>query len=178
MDNDVQGGFNLAYTTNDGTATTADGDYVDNDSSLAFTGTASETQDIEVTIVGDDNVEDNETFTITLGDVTATTAEQDGDISTGASATGTINNDDSATVTIENESITEGDVDQTLTFTVTLDAEVEGGFDMAILDDVLFGAERPTEAIAEAVRILRPGGRLLLLAATVPQEERLAVRGW
>ena len=45
----------------------------------------------------------------------------------------------------------------------------DGEFDMAILDDVLFGAERPTEAIAEAVRILRPGGRLLLLAATVPQ---------
>ncbi len=45
----------------------------------------------------------------------------------------------------------------------------DGEFDTAILDDVLFGAERPTDAIAEAVRILRPGGRLLLLAATVPQ---------
>jgi ArsR family transcriptional regulator len=39
-------------------------------------------------------------------------------------------------------------------------------FDTAILDDVLFEAERPTHAIAEAVRVLRPGGRLLLLAAT------------
>jgi ArsR family transcriptional regulator len=45
----------------------------------------------------------------------------------------------------------------------------DGEFDTAILDDVLFGAERPTDAIAEAVRILRPGGRLLLLVATVPQ---------
>jgi ArsR family transcriptional regulator len=35
-------------------------------------------------------------------------------------------------------------------------------FDTAILDDVLFDAERPTDAITEAVRILRPGGRLLL----------------
>ena len=45
-------------------------------------------------------------------------------------------------------------------------------FDTAILDDVLFSAARPTDAIAEAVRILRPGGRLLLLAATGPQEFR------
>ena len=37
-------------------------------------------------------------------------------------------------------------------------------FDTAILDDVLFEAERPRHAIAEAVRILRPGGRLFLLA--------------
>ena len=39
-------------------------------------------------------------------------------------------------------------------------------FDTAILDDVLFDADRPMDAIAEAVRVLRPGGRLLLLAAT------------
>jgi ArsR family transcriptional regulator len=43
-------------------------------------------------------------------------------------------------------------------------------FDTAILDDVLFGAKRPADAIAEAVRILRPGGRLLLLATTGPEE--------
>ncbi|HSN52466.1 MAG TPA: metalloregulator ArsR/SmtB family transcription factor [Woeseiaceae bacterium] len=52
-------------------------------------------------------------------------------------------------------------------------------FDTAILDDVLFDAERPRDAIAEAVRILRPGGRLLLLATTGQQQfgehaERLA----
>jgi ArsR family transcriptional regulator len=45
-------------------------------------------------------------------------------------------------------------------------------FDTAILDDVLFDAERPTDAIAEAVRILRPGGRLLLLAASGQREFR------
>ena len=38
-------------------------------------------------------------------------------------------------------------------------------FDTAILDDVLSEAERPIDAIAEATRILRPGGRLLLLAS-------------
>jgi len=41
----------------------------------------------------------------------------------------------------------------------------EDDFDTAILDDVLSEAERPIDAIAEATRILRPGGRLLLLAS-------------
>ena len=55
----------------------------------------------------------------------------------------------------------------------------DGEFDTAILDDVLFDAERPGDAIAEAARILRPGGRLLLLAAAGQQDfaeraERLA----
>ena len=43
-------------------------------------------------------------------------------------------------------------------------------FDTAILDDVLFEAERPADVIAEAVRVLRPGGRLLMLAATEQRE--------
>lgn len=57
----------------------------------------------------------------------------------------------------------------------------EHEFDTAILDDVLSDAGRPTEAIAEAVRILRPGGRLLILLSLATQDmpdlqSRLA--GW
>jgi len=37
-------------------------------------------------------------------------------------------------------------------------------FDTIILDDVLPGAERPTAAIEEALRLLKAGGRVLLLA--------------
>lgn len=40
----------------------------------------------------------------------------------------------------------------------------DGEFDTVILDDVLQGAERPMVAIAEAGRLMRPGGRLLLLS--------------
>jgi len=43
-------------------------------------------------------------------------------------------------------------------------------FDTAILDDVLSDVGRPTEAIAEAVRILRPGGRLLILLSLAAQD--------
>jgi len=54
-------------------------------------------------------------------------------------------------------------------------------FDTAILDDVLSDVGRPTEAIAEAVRVLRPGGRLLILLSLAAQDmpdlqSRLA--GW
>ena len=40
----------------------------------------------------------------------------------------------------------------------------DGEFDTVILDDVLGSAERPMVAIAEASRILKSGGRLLVLA--------------
>ena len=40
----------------------------------------------------------------------------------------------------------------------------DGEFDTVILDDVLGDADRPMLALTEARRILRPGGRLFLLA--------------
>lgn len=48
----------------------------------------------------------------------------------------------------------------------------EHDFDTAILDDVLSDAGRQTDAIAEAVRILRPGGRLLILLSLATQDMR------
>jgi ArsR family transcriptional regulator len=48
----------------------------------------------------------------------------------------------------------------------------DNDFDTAILDDVLFDAQRPEDAIVEAVRVLRPGGRLLLLTATGQRDWR------
>jgi ArsR family transcriptional regulator len=41
---------------------------------------------------------------------------------------------------------------------------VDGEFDTVVLDDVLGDAERPMTAISEARRLLKPGGRLLVLA--------------
>lgn len=43
-------------------------------------------------------------------------------------------------------------------------------FDTIILDDVLMTAERPEKAVAEALRLLRPGGRILLLASVASHD--------
>lgn len=56
---------------------------------------------------------------------------------------------------IENCSLREGDMYE-LPF-------ADGEFDTVILDDVLGGAKKPMTAISEARRLLKPGGRLLIL---------------
>ena len=54
-------------------------------------------------------------------------------------------------------------------------------FDTAILDDVLAGAERPADALQETGRILREGGRLLVLQSLgdrQPPELAAQIAGW
>ena len=85
----VEGGFVVAYRTSDGTATTADGDYTDNDSSLAFTGTSGETKTVTVQVNHDGKVEADETFTLSLGSAVGATIDD-----TASSAEGIIVNDD------------------------------------------------------------------------------------
>src|SRR5207244_3493331 len=111
--------------------------------SLHFTGAAGESHDVTGTIKGDTVGEANETFSVTLGDVTGTTATQDAAITTGASATGTINNDDSATLSITAPSITETNSDFQVVFSVSVDAAVQGGFDVAISSLGLTPSPRP-----------------------------------
>lgn len=56
-----------------------------------------------------------------------------------------------------------------------------GEFDTVILDDVLSGADQPVAAIEEAARLLRPGGRLLLLtksSGTTSQETSAKLANW
>ena len=97
LNNPVQGGFTLPYTTNDGTATTADNDYQDNDASMNFTGTAGETKTITVLVNGDNKVELDETFTVALGTLVGAPA---GVTTAGSPQTGTITNDDAAVVSL------------------------------------------------------------------------------
>jgi ArsR family transcriptional regulator len=56
-----------------------------------------------------------------------------------------------------------------------------GEFDTAILDDVLAGADRPADALNETRRILRGGGRLLVLQSLgdrQPSELAAQIAGW
>lgn len=106
------------YATADGTATTADTDYTAASGTLTFVeGETSKT--IDVSVSGDTTVESDETFTVTLSDVTGTV----GDITVtilDASGAGTITTDDLAvdtyTLTTDASSVTEGD---SIVFTVT-----------------------------------------------------------
>jgi ArsR family transcriptional regulator len=73
---------------------------------------------------------------------------------------------------IENCSLRNGDMYE-LSFAA-------GEFDTVVLDDVLRGAARPMVVIGEARRILKPGGRLLVLSQvdsddTAQFEKQLAV---
>jgi len=131
VDAPVQDGFDVAFLM--GPITTEASDLnVLTISPIHFAGTAGGQQRIDVAVLGDEIVEDNEQFVITLGDVTATTAEQDASITTGDEATGTINNDDTATLTIDDWQITEGSGAGTTTLSLAarVDAAVEGGFDV------------------------------------------------
>ena len=123
LDNPVQGGFMVAYTTSDGTALVSDNDYNDNDGSLTFDGTAGEMETIMVSTIDDAKVELDEDFTVALGMISLAPA---GVSIGGMSQTGTIENNDQAIVTISNVSLDEGDMDMTaFDFTVTLDKEVD-----------------------------------------------------
>src|SRR5256886_16806290 len=80
----------VAYATADGTATTADNDYVAANGTLTF-NPGDTSKSITVTVNGDTKFEPNETFTVTLSGATNATIAK-------AVGTGTIQNDDAAAV--------------------------------------------------------------------------------
>ena len=70
-------------------------------SPLEFQGVAGEVHTISVTVFGDVAVEQDETFTIQLENITLTTADAVRNVMSGASATGVVFNDDVPVVSIE-----------------------------------------------------------------------------
>ncbi len=101
--------FNVNYATADGSATTADGDYLANSNTLQFA--ANETsKTFSVVINGDTKVEANETFNVVLSDATNGATISD------AQVVGTITNDDAGVIVGSdgNDTLTGGDGDEVL----------------------------------------------------------------
>jgi len=127
LDNPVQGGLSLAYATNDNTATVADNDYVDNDGTLTFAGTAGESHSITVLVKHDAKVEADELFNVALGAISGLAAGVDvNDITTtDTPQVGRIINDDTATLTVAD--VAKPEESAYLRFSVTLSHDVQGG---------------------------------------------------
>ncbi|MGY5352331.1 Calx-beta domain-containing protein [Wenyingzhuangia sp. IMCC45533] len=118
------GGATVDYTTSNGTAT-AGSDYTAiAASTLSFlAGETSKT--VDITVAGDNTVENNETLTLTLSNPTGTSV-----IIADATGTGTINNDDTTVVTIRDIDARENAGVQAVM--ATLSNPVQGGFALEV----------------------------------------------
>lgn len=97
---DRSGTSTVNWDTSDGTATTADNDYVAASGQFVFAAGDSQ-KTISITVNGDTSEESHEFFSITLSEAVGATVVDD-------VASGTILNDET-TISISNESVTEGD---------------------------------------------------------------------
>ena len=66
----VEGPFEVDYSTADGTATVADGDYNEGIGSLSFNGGTDQTRGITLTIIDEGLIEPDEEFTVSLSGIT------------------------------------------------------------------------------------------------------------
>ena len=126
LDIAVSGGFMVDASTANGSTNgaTAGEDYTAvSGQTLTFAGTVGEMQTVEVTILEDTDIEVDETFTVSLGNLTGTTVI----VGTSSTATVTIEDDDMPTITLGDATVTEGADPMTVTLTATLDIAVTGG---------------------------------------------------
>ena len=130
----VPGGFDIAYTTNDGTAT-AGNDYADNDGTLNFAGTNGEVQAITISALSDDIVEGPETLTVSLGSLSNISVDPMLITVGGTPQTGTITNDDTTFISNHNVTVASNEDDGDVTIEVRLTNAVEGGFTIEYFTD-------------------------------------------
>ncbi len=128
LSNPVQGGITAVVNTADGNnanpllnATVADLDYAAIvNGALSIAGT---TQTFPVQIIGDTDVEPNQSFRFNISGLTLPAGIPAGAVTLGAQGIGTINNDDSTGLSIANATIVEGNTGTSvMTFNVTLSA--------------------------------------------------------
>lgn len=116
--------FTVNYTTVDGTATVADKDYAKTSGYLSFSGYTEETKKVDVTIIGDINYEDDETFGFKLMSLAPTF---EGQLIIGPDGKGVILNDDFAPVAMDDYVTTLED--EPITFSVTANDKHDDGID-------------------------------------------------
>lgn len=126
----VQGGFSARYATSDGTATVADSDYEAAAGTLNFDAFSAETQTVSINILGDDEPEADEVFTIALSDLVAGDAViRDAITIVESPLSLTIENDDAPQLIVRNVTTdpSEGDAneDRVFRFEVELSADVD-----------------------------------------------------
>lgn len=120
LDAATQGAISLSANTADGTATVATADYVAVTNGVVnFSGTAGETQTVDVAVTGDAAVEADETFVVNLSALSA--GGMDVTISD-VQATGTITNDDTPAVVTLSASTNAGTEAATTIITLTATA--------------------------------------------------------
>ncbi len=128
LSNPVQGGVTAVVNTTDGNnanpllnATVADLDYVAIvNGALSIVGT---TQTFPVQIIGDTDVEPNQSFRFTISGLSLPAGIPGGAVTLGTQGLGTINNDDATGLSIANASIVEGNSGTSvMSFNVTLSA--------------------------------------------------------
>ena len=126
----LAGGVTFDIATADGTATTADSDYIANSTNDVTIAEGFSTATFDVTINGDVTIEPNETFNVNVSSVSGATT-------TGSQGVGTITNDDAPLpgLSIDDVTVTEGNSGTTMvSFTINLDAPAQTGgvtFDIA-----------------------------------------------
>ena len=118
------------YATADGTATTADNDYVATSGALTF-GPDDTSKTISVTVNGDTKFESNETFFVNLSNAVNAT------LPAGTKGTGTVQNDDTASplsYSPSTQSLTGGAGGAAVSFTqiVTAPSQEYGAFNAAV----------------------------------------------
>ena len=138
------GGVSFDITTADGTATTADNDYVANSITGALIAEGNSIYAFYVTVNGDTAAEADETFYVNVTNVTGATL---GD----GTGLGTILDDDTINLSINDVTVTEGDAGTTTAaFAVTLSRPALSGgvsFDIATADGTATVADNDYVAI-------------------------------
>ncbi|MDA7632051.1 hypothetical protein N8778_04410, partial [Verrucomicrobia bacterium] len=151
LNNEVDTTLSVDVATADGAGTTADSDYLSTEGTLSFVGKSGESKTIVVSVIGDKNVELDESFSVNLSNMNATGRAV---TISDAQGLGTVINDDAAGLSINDLAINEGAEGITsLTLTVSLNAQVDAALtvDFATTDGTATVADGDYTAEADTL---------------------------